>query len=342
MVVNEIRVVIYGVGAMGSLATRLLLERGARIVGAVGRSPTKVGKDLGEVAGLGETLGIPVESDSRAVLAKGADIAVVCVSSYLNTMRDHFAVCLESGVNVITIEEETVFPWQTAPDLAAELDAIARANGVSLAASGAQDVFWLHLVSTLLGASHRIDSVEGLCSWSVDDYGPEVAKHVHVGDSAATFERYVADHGWPEFAARNTLEALIARLGLTVKSIQSDVKPVVTDEAVHCHCLNTTVSPGELLGTIDTTSVETEEGPRIALSMEGRVYRPGETDINEWQVRGEPDLNLRNDAVPSRFITCSSMINRIPDVIHAAPGLISLDRLGEPRYRHGNLAAHLE
>ena len=339
---NEIRAVVYGVGAMGSLATRLLLERGVQIVGAIARSPDKVGKDLGEVAGLGKTLDILVESDARTVLARGADIAVVCVSSYLNTMRDHFATCLESGVNVVTIEEETVFPWHTSPELASQLDTLARENGVSLAASGAQDVFWLHLVSTLLGASHHIESVEGHCCWNVDDYGPEVAQHVRVGEMADAFQQYVAKHGWPEFVARNTLEALVSRLGLSVKSITSSVKPVVADKSTTCHCLGIEISPGKLLGTIDTTLLETEEGPRFSFSMEGRVYLPGETDLNEWFIHGEPNLQLRNDAVPTRFITCSSMINRIPDIICAAPGLISLDQLGEPRYRHGNLSIHLD
>ena len=64
----------------------------------------------------------------------------------------NWAKLREHGANVITIEEETVYPWRTAQDLARELDAVAKANGVTLAASGAQDVFWLHLVGTLLGA----------------------------------------------------------------------------------------------------------------------------------------------------------------------------------------------
>jgi len=160
---REVRAIVYGVGEMGSVLTRLLLEKGVLIVGAVRRSPEKVGRDLGEVAGLGRTLGVIVESDPRRALAQGADIAVVCVSSYLNTMRDHFAVCLEHGTNVVTIEEEPVFPWNTAFDSATELDELAKANGVSLAASGAQDVFWLHLVNTLLGASHKVEAVEGRC-----------------------------------------------------------------------------------------------------------------------------------------------------------------------------------
>ena len=50
------RQIVYDVVAMGALATRLLVEKGAVVVGAIGaieRSPTKVGRDLVDVAGLG-------------------------------------------------------------------------------------------------------------------------------------------------------------------------------------------------------------------------------------------------------------------------------------------------
>jgi 4-hydroxy-tetrahydrodipicolinate reductase len=70
------------------------------------------------------------------------------------------------------------------------------------------------------------------------------------------------------------------------------------------------------------------------------VYREGETDSNEWFVHGEPELHLRNDRVPTRLITCTSVVNRVPDVINAEPGLVTLDRLGKPRYKHGALARY--
>lgn len=328
------RVVVYGVGAMGAIATRLLVDKGAEIVGAIGRSPSKVGRDLGEVVGLGVHLGVPIEDDADRVLSRGADIAVVCVGSYLSTMHQHFATCLENGVNVVTIEEETVFPWTTASEHAKSLDALARANGVTLAASGAQDVFWLNLVSTLLGASHRVDRVIGHCRWNVDDYGPEVAEHLFIGQSKAAFEAFVASSGWPAFVARQTLEALVARLGLTVETITSDVSAVIFEERVHSRSLNREIPAGNMVGTIDRTVVATREGPTFEFSMEGRVYREGEKDSNAWQVRGEPDLALDCHEANYRFTTCSTLVNRIPDIVAAAPGLCSLDQLPPPSYRH--------
>lgn len=331
---RPVRAVIYGVGEMGSIVTRLLLDRGVEIVGAIGRSETKVGRDLGIVAGIERPLGVTVEANAKAVLGRDADIAVVCVGSYLETMLPHFMTCLEAGVNVVTIEEETVFPWTSAPEQAEMLDAAAKAHGVTLAASGAQDVFWLNLVTTLMGASHRIERVVGRSVWNVDDYGPEVANHLRIGMPRAEFEDYVAESGWPEFVARQTLEAMVARLGLAVERVTSTVSPIVLDTPIACRALGKDVPPDALIGTVDTTVLTTAEGPKFEFSMEGRIHREGETDSNEWQVFGEPGLHLRNDRVPTRFITCSTVVNRIPDIIDAPPGLMSLDKLGPPGYQH--------
>ncbi|WP_074739457.1 hypothetical protein [Ruegeria halocynthiae] len=117
-----------------------------------------------------------------------------------------------------------------------------------------------------MGASHRIDGVEGHSVWNVDDYGPEVAV-------------------------------------------------------------------GSLIGTIDTTTATTVEEPLFEFRMEGRIHQEGETDSNTWRVYGEPDLHMRNDNVPTRFVTCSTTVNRIVDVIKAPPGLMSLDMLAAPSHQ---------
>jgi 4-hydroxy-tetrahydrodipicolinate reductase len=331
---RPVRAIVYGVGAMGSIIARLMLEKGVEIVGAVARSPEKVGRDLGEVAGLGQKSGVLVEADARRALERGADIAVVSAASYLSVMFDHFKLCLEHGCNVVTIEEETVWPWGTSAELASELDRVGKEHGTTLAASGAQDVFWLNLVATLMGASHRIDSVSGRCTWNADDYGPEVAAHVHLGESREEFDRYVEKHGWPDFVVRANLEALVASAGFTSSTVSASVVPVTADADTWSASLGATVPAGAVLGVVDAVTIATREGPTFTFEMAGRVYARGEVDTNEWVVHGEPELRLFNDAVPTRLITCTSVVNRIPDVIEAPPGLVTLDRLPRPRYRH--------
>jgi 4-hydroxy-tetrahydrodipicolinate reductase len=206
---------------------------------------------------------------------------------------------------------------------------------VTLAASGAQDVFWMHIVGCLMGAAHRVDSVSGRCTWNADDYGPEVAAHVHVGDTREEFDRFIEEAGWPDFVVRATLEALIAELELTPAQVTPGVTPVLAQVDRPCRALGRVIPAGRVVGVVDSVTIATEEGPTFSFEMGGRIYEAGEADLNEWVIRGEPDeLRLLNERVPTRLITCTTLVNRIPDVINAEPGLVTLDRLGKPRYKH--------
>ena len=99
---RRIKAVVYGVGAMNSVATRMMLEKGVDIVGALARSPEKVGRDLGDVAGLGYQTGVLVEDDPDRVLStRQADIAVIAVASYMSDMYEHLRRCAEHGVNAV-------------------------------------------------------------------------------------------------------------------------------------------------------------------------------------------------------------------------------------------------
>ena len=341
---SSVRAVVYGVGEMGSIITRLLIEKGATVVGAVGRSPSKVGRDVGEVAGLSFELGVKIHDDPDVVMSQaGADVAVVAVASYLENMFDHFRTCIEHGANVVTIEEESFFPWSTAPSLATRLDALAKRHGVTIMGSGAQDLYWMTLPCALMGAAHRVDAVHGRTTWNVDDYGPEVGRHVHAGSTLEQFEDHLASEGWPPFVVRNTLDALVADAGLTTGETETAVHPVVASVDTPSRSVGGVIAAGCLLGVVDTAKITTREGPSFTFEQTGCVYGPGQSDLNEWVVKGEPaELRLRNDAVPTRLATCTQVINRIPDVINAPPGFATVADLPRLRYRHFSLDSYLQ
>ena len=340
---RRIKAVVYGVGAMNSIATRMMLEKGVDIVGALARSPQKVGRDLGEVAGLGQQTGVLVEDNPERVLStREADIAVIAVASYMSDMYEHLRLCAEHGVNAVTLAEEALYPWNTSPMQTAELDRLARRNGVTITGTGHQDVYWVNLVSMVLGTAHRIESVTGKASWNVGDFGPEVAKDQRVDTTVEDFDTWLAETARPPSFGKNTLGALVEDLGVTVAEQSSTTRPEVAQQPVHSQALGLTVATGRVIGFTDVDTVRTNEGITLNFEMTGRLYLEGEADINDWTVTGEPQLHLSNPAVPTGMTTCTQLVNRIPDVINAPAGFITIEKLPRLRYRTYPLGFYLD
>ncbi len=333
---SRIRGVLVGLGAMNSLALKRLLDRDVEIVGAVARSREKVGRDVGVVAGLDRRLGVDVTDDLAGLLEVGRpDIAVIATASYLSEVEEQLACCARAGVNAITLAEEMLYPWRTAPEASRRLDDLARANGVTLTGGGFQDAYLVHLVSALLGSAHRVDQVVGLSTFDVDDFGPEIARDQQVGKSAAEFGLWLRETERPPGFGGNVLDALASMCRLTVTDAERMTQPIFAEESMHCRALELDIAPGEVIGFADTDALRTAEGPVLKLGLSGRLFRKGEKDVNDWRVLGDPELRLVNPEVDTRSTTCTQLVNRIPDVIEAAPGLVTIAELPPPRLRLG-------
>ncbi|MFQ6073576.1 MAG: NADP-binding protein, partial [Candidatus Bathyarchaeia archaeon] len=117
---EKIRVVLYGIGSIGSRIAKLLLEKnGVEIVGAIDIAKDKVGKDLGEVLGIHKQLGVVVSDDPKSVFDKAcANIVVHATSSHLREVYPQIAPLAKYGVNVVSTCEELAYPHVSEPELA--------------------------------------------------------------------------------------------------------------------------------------------------------------------------------------------------------------------------------
>lgn len=339
---RKIRAVVYGPGQMGKIITRLMLEKGIRIVGAINRNPDMVGKDLGEVAGLGYRLNVKLSNDADKVLSENqADIAVVAVYAEMERSYPMFKKCIEHGLNVITTCDEALYPWTTSPELTAKLDRLAKKHGVTITGAGFQDVFLTNQIILLSGASHTIDTIKGYQKYNVDDYGPMVAEWHHVGETVDQFYRREKEQGTDLSYFRMSLETIATGLGLTVKKIQQTTKPLTEGVDVKCKSLGIVIKKGLVVGRSQITEIETEQGILLRGEEVSKVCKKGEVDQNKWSIIGVPNTYLKNDRVATKLQTCTQIVNRIPDIINANPGYITVDQLPMLKYRTYPLACYV-
>jgi 4-hydroxy-tetrahydrodipicolinate reductase len=331
MTVKPTRVVLYGAGLMGSIIIRYLLEKGFDLVGVIDNNPELVGKDAGAVAGLGRDLGVTVSSDADEVLSRDADIAVLTLLSLMSDMEPFFAACARHDVNAISTCEEAFYPRTTSPEITDRLDRLAKEHGVTLTGSGYQDVYWGNLATVIAGSTQRIEAMEGVSSYNVDDYGIALAKVHGVGMTPEEFQREIADANVPSFAM-NVPGWIASQLGLTITGITQVLSPKYSDHPVKSTTLGREIEPGQALGMAARATATTKEGIEITMEVRGLVYEPGDQDLNDWVIRGEPTTAVSVDKPNTVELTCATVVNRIPQVIAAAPGFTTLELLPPAKY----------
>lgn len=354
----KLRIAQYGCGKMAKYTMRYVYEKGGEIVAAFDVNPEIIGRDIGEIMG-GPARGVKVRdaAEADAVLASlKPDACIITTMSLMRDIRDALLVCARNGVNAITTNEEAIFPMNSSPSLTREVDALAKKTGCTISGSGYQDVFWGNLIATLAGAMHKINKIRGSSSYNVEDYGIALAKAHGAGLNLADFEKEIAaadnispaerqkliDRG--EFLPSymwNVNGWLAERLGLTVKSQVQKCVPQIHDKELHSETLGMTIPAGYATGMSAVVTTETEEGVTLETECVGKVYAPEEFDRNDWTLYGEPDTQVVINRPSTVELTCATIVNRIPDLINAAPGYVTTDLMPVNRYRTKPLDAYL-
>src|ERR1700741_3398439 len=121
------RVAQWATGNIGAHAIKAIVEHPRmELVGLWVHSESKVGKDAGELAGLGRDLGVKATHDVETIIAARPD-CVLYMPHYLDLAPR--ARLLESGVNIVPSVVEFHDPESLDPDIRARVEGACRKGG---------------------------------------------------------------------------------------------------------------------------------------------------------------------------------------------------------------------
>lgn len=339
---ENVRVILWGLGAMGKgIAETLLTKKGVEIVGVAWRGE-RIGKSMYDYLDVerGDRKDVIIGTYEEVIKEGAADIVVISTDSFVTDSFDKIKYCLERKINVISTAEEMAYPQAQEPELAKEMDRIAKENGVSVLGTGINPGLMMDLlVLVLTGACTDVKSIKVERVNSLSPFGPAVLNGQGVGLEVEEFNRRVeegtlAGHvGFPE-----SITMIADALGWELDDIELVREPIVTN--VYRKTPYIEVEPGKVAGcnmkgygyVEGELKIEMLHPQQIEPQLEG-------VDTGDYiTIEGTPNINMSiKPEVPGGIGTIAMCVNMIPHVINASPGLKTMIDLPTPRAIKGDV-----
>jgi 4-hydroxy-tetrahydrodipicolinate reductase len=326
---GKIRVIHYGLGPIGLATARLILTKpNMEIVGAVDIAKEMVGKDLGEILG-GKPLGIHVTDNAPRLFSKvPADIVVHTAGSRLKRIMGQLEEILKGGKNLVSSAEELLFATPENADMAARIDGLAKERGVSVLGTGVNPGFVMDaLPLTLTGVCHEVREVH---IERVVDAGTRrhpLQRKIGAGMTPELFREKVAEKAMGHVGLRESLLLIADRLHFSLDEVRESVEPVIAEKPLKTAYFE--LKPGDVAG-IRNLGEGFKGGKRI-VTLDLRMYIGAEDPHDAIRIVGAPDLRMRIEGgVAGDQATAAMLVNSIPAVIAAPPGLVTVKDLPTP------------
>jgi hypothetical protein len=331
--VKKIKVLQFGLGPIGIRSARLVASKeNMELVAAVDIDPEKIGKDVGDLDG-GETLGVKVSGDLVAVLAETRpDVALHTTSSKFDAVAPQLEQLARGGCSVVSSTEEMLFPALKHPQLAKEIDALARENDVVLLGTGVNPGFVMDTLALVMTAvcydvekvhvDRRVDA--GTRRLPLQQ---KVGAGISVEEFKARQDRKAIGHvGLPE-----SLALLAHGLGWPVDKLEENLAPKIAPCDIKTEYLQ--VKQGQVAGIHNTGRVVSGGKERITLDLQMYVGCPEPYDF--IKLTSTPPIETRiTTGVAGDLATAAMLVNmaaRAVEVSGTNPGLRLMTEMTLPR-----------
>lgn len=331
---KRIRVAQYGVGPIGQECLRTILEKEqtglVELVGAIDIDPDKVGRDVGLLLGRDRTTGVVVRATAAEVLRDAKpDVVLHTTSSFLERVHDQLAECLRHGVHVVSSTEELSFPYARHPELSRQLDVLAREHGAVVVGTGVNPGFVMDTLALL--STGVCSEVSELHVQRVLDSGKRrlpLQRKIGAGLTLAEFEAKKATGTFGHIGLRESLLFVAKGLEWELDRIDETLDAMIADEEIVTSAAH--INKGEVTGIHH--AVSGYQGNRAVVSLDLKMYAGAKEPRDEIQVVGNPPINLivRN-GIFGDTATVAALVNMVPIVIDAEPGLRTMMDLPVPR-----------
>lgn len=349
------KVGVWGPGSMGVVALRGVIDHPElQLVDVVVHSDAKAGRDAGELCGIAP-VGVVATQDPVALLAGDADVVVYAAGANLRPLEavEDMVSILRAGKNVVSCSVvPLVFPDAVDAAFTGPLRQAAIDGGASFFTTGIDSGFANDVLPLVLtGVSRVIESVRVTEMFNYATYPDRSAVYEILGfGRQPDYPAFAAQPGIFTFGWGPVLHQLAAGLGVKIDNIEESNERIPATESFDTptgHIAAGTIAAmrSTLTGYVDgkptfvldhVTRMRDDMAPdwpqpRISIAPKDLGYGPATGQgLYRVEIEGSPSMRcefeMAEDAdhdLGARIAGSSRMVNAIPAVCAAPPGLLS-------------------
>lgn len=324
---TKFRAVQFGCGAIGCAVARLAWQRpDIELVGAVDIDKDKVGRDIGEVMGIEKNLGVTITDDLDKLFAKvKADVVFHQTGSSLKTVAPQLIKLLRFGLNIVSTTEELAYPYITQPDLANEIDAVAKTNGATVLGTGVNPGFLMDIWPMAMTAvCQEVNRIRAVRVQDARSRRLPFQKKIGAGCTVEEFKKLAAAGTLRHVGLTESIDMIAAGLNWQLSQVTESIEPVIAREQVNTQCL--TVEAGQVAGVRQVGRGFKNREELITLEFEASLGAPESYDA--VYITGIPNLEVvMKGGTHGDIATAAMVVNAAHRVIEAPPGLVTMKDL---------------
>ncbi len=329
---DKIKVIIYGCGVMGrNVAEALCDKKSFEIVGAVDIDPMLVGKDLGQILDTPRNLSVAIESDADSLFSRvDAQAVVLTTTSHLKSVLPQISQCAKAGLDVISTCEELSYPWKRSPELAQDIDAVAKENGVTVVGTGINPGYLMDSLPLVLTAPClRVDTIKVIRM--MNSARRRIPFQTKVGTSMTPeeFKTKIEDGIITgHVGLLESINMIATGLGWELdRAVELPPEAVITPNPIETGL--GLVDPGNVIGLKSVAFAEISR--KKVITLEFYAYAGLEEEYDEVIIEGIPKIHEKIiGGVHGDIGTVAMTINTIPKAVEASPGIKLMKDIAAP------------
>lgn len=323
--VRQIRVVQYGCGPIGCSIARLVSQKAnIDIVGAI--DLVNVGKDLGEVADVKHRLGVLISNEADAILRKTKpDVVLHATSSSLEVIYPQLEQIMQAGTNVVSTCEELSYPYRKQPELAAKIDELAKEHEVTVLGTGVNPGFIMDVWPLVMtGVCQDVRQIKAVRVQDASSRRIPFQKKIGAGKTIEEFNKLVESGTLRHVGLAESVAMIAAGLGWTLDDITETIEPVIAQTEVRSSFM--TVKPEQAAG-VKQVGHGWRNGKEL-ITLDFQAYIGAEESYDAVYITGIPNMEvIIKGGTHGDTATAAMVVNSIPRVMEASPGLITMKEL---------------